>query len=683
MRRSAFTLVESAIALSIIGIAAMMALRSVTSMLNALNARGEQDALDINVQVAMERVKRHLRLSALDRMVYYPAGPGPYTAVSFPVARDDDGDGAIETDSSGRIIWDRTLVYHVWSGQPNELRLTVFDPRDNTMTDAERQVQLNQVVADGNGLLTRNGAHARTSVVFRNLFRWRIMPRCAVYDGYAPEAGRARNVLLGSAVLGTGPHVFTFNVIGKHAQSAGYKIGIDTLLVSPSYSPREAEDAIGTLTWTGPEPTREFMPGGSWSGNYQLAFAAQQPDQRMEIELPNDLWKETNFDTDGDSHQNTTVTFDSSFTPADFVVSLAGLGTNWSAAAQTGNPAGAPTDPGQWRGCAVRTLIRGEEMAGGNWIAESGGRCKVAFRAGETHSVDILAACIAEAASSTAGGMDAAPATSRPLLFGGMTRATIPAHTGLWSDFTDFPIDRSRSYLVSFLVDPTPGGGAVWQWQDLINPGLATSFVIPAASLPTATNLAAAAWSGRSDVLPCSAVIGVEHIYTTLPATGTYVSAIFDTHDSAPAYSEITSDAYVPSGTDIRLKIRTGAQSDLSDALAWTNIAAVPIYGVINPGDQRYIQFLTELRSDPTMLITPKLKEFTIKWHGPERAVDIGGDFTRGPEYGVFEVMADGREIVTGLSVDIEIYKGTRSFSDSKTLRSGLTVEINPRNTAL
>jgi hypothetical protein len=52
-----------------------------------------QNKLDIDVRRSLERVRIDLRLSSLDKVFYYPMGPGPYTAISLPLAHDDNGDG--------------------------------------------------------------------------------------------------------------------------------------------------------------------------------------------------------------------------------------------------------------------------------------------------------------------------------------------------------------------------------------------------------------------------------------------------------------------------------------------------------------------------------------------------------------------------------------------------------------
>ncbi|MFC1453377.1 hypothetical protein ACFLSJ_08555 [Verrucomicrobiota bacterium] len=78
---------------------------------------------------------------------------------------------------------------------------------------------------------------------------------------------------------------------------------------------------------------------------------------------------------------------------------------------------------------------------------------------------------------------------------------------------------------------------------------------------------------------------------------------------------------------------------------------------------------------------TPKLKNVTIRWPGESRAVDVGGTFTKGPDYGIFTLVVDGRELVSGMNIDLEIFKDARGFRGTRRIRSGLTAEIVPRNT--
>ena len=220
-----FTLTETIVSAGLMTATMAIIMGSFIYVLAGVGRSNTQSELDINVQTAMERLKLDLRASALDRMLFYPAGPGPYSAVSFPGARDSNGDGVIERDAWGQIIWDRTLILHVWNGS---MRLTIFDPRNNTLTDAQRQAQLNAVVAAGNGASTYNSANAKTINLFQNPCQWSIRPRCAQFDAYSPEVGRRRDVVFGCGPVSNGPTKLTFtNRGGQQGQGQGvqYRTG--------------------------------------------------------------------------------------------------------------------------------------------------------------------------------------------------------------------------------------------------------------------------------------------------------------------------------------------------------------------------------------------------------------------------------------------------------------------------
>lgn len=185
-----YTLIEVMLSVVILSAVFAMAILGWLYVIRGERMNNVQNELDIDVRGAMERIKAELRLSSLDHICYYPAGIGPYTAMSFPMARDDDGDGLIELDGNGKVIWDKTMVYHVWSSSPNQLRLTVFDPRDNSLTDAQRQEQLNSVVVNGNGNSTYNSANSETIPIFENLFDWSVHAKGASYDAYNPTLDR-------------------------------------------------------------------------------------------------------------------------------------------------------------------------------------------------------------------------------------------------------------------------------------------------------------------------------------------------------------------------------------------------------------------------------------------------------------------------------------------------------------
>ena len=683
--RGGFTLVEVSAATAILVLVLTLAMAGLVYIVRS-NIQGDaQNELDIDVQAAMESIKYDLRLSSLDEMFFYPAGAGPYQAVSMPIARDDDGDGAVDLNEDGSIIWDKTLVYHVWMSLPYQLRVTTFDPRDDGLTDAHRQAQINSVVTNGHGTATHNGGNASTRVVFENLFDWHVSPRGAIYDAYSADTERDSLETMGSCILGAGSHTFTFTAIDKNAASSGYKIGLDSLFVSPCYGAREAEAQLPATASVGATPVGMYMAGGSWSGNYQLYFPGVAAGNSFTLTMDNDRWEETNFKGIGSVFSNTTVRFDESLSPSDFVVSLDAYGYKWYANEQTGDTNGAPAALDAVRGCAVRVPLRGDEMANGGWISSGSSICWVFFRSGAASAdkLKILAAYIGECSSTDSNSMDVAAGTQQALTFGSPAAPGITVDGGQtrFSNYAVYPVDKEKSYVVSFLVDGAAAMGNAWEWQELSAPTAVGSYIIPAASSPTAADLAAPVWSTRGDVMPTNSVLGVRMLYGSYPTNGSFTSQIIDTHLGSPAYTQLDWNKDQPSGSYLGLKVRTGSSNDLSDAASWGSISAMTSPGAISPGNHRYVQFRAELRPSFYGISTPRLKDVTIKWTGAEQVVDIGGTFTKGPDYGVFEVEVDGVRVMTGVEVYLKIFKDVYGYVGSRRMTSCLTTEITPRNT--
>lgn len=677
--KQGFTLVEVSVAAALMLIAMAMSMAGLRYAFRGTSQNATQDELDVDVQVAMERLKRDLRMTSLDEIVYWPEGPGPYTALSFPMARDDDGDGSLEFDSEMRLEWDQTRIYHVWPAEPHELRMTTFDPRDPDLTDVQRREQLNLVVEDGHGGEAPNGDNASTFVVFKNLFWWRITSEGATVDGYAPELGLER-VSFGSCVLAPGSHTFRFTVVGVNQGSSDYRIGLDSLYVSPSYGQREAEAQLPVTEEAGATAARQYMAAGSWGGNHHLLFPATDTDQYFVLTMDSDRWEETNFDSFGQVLDNTVARFDETLNPYDFVVGLEGMGTNWSALLQTGDTNGISSPTDALVGAAVRVPVMGEEMFGGGWIQSDARRCRVMFSAGNS-PLGIMNASIAEAASAASNGMDAVAGSVVELTFAGHDFVGILGDGDVWSDYADLPIEKERSYLVSFLVVPAVGGGTARQWHQIAFTNVPGCYVIPRAANPSKSDMLDPVWSVHPDVQETNMLFGVRHLFGTYAPKGIYESRIFDTHMIAPQFSGIDWHADVPSGAGLSMRVRAGYSNDLSDAAAWSNVTVIASPGPVSPGDKRYVQFMAELTSDSSGLVQPRLKDVTLKWPGPEQVVHVGGTIGRGPDYGIFSVEVDGKKLSSGIDIELEIFKDSRGFAGTRRIVSSLRAEINSRNT--
>ena len=664
--KNGFTLIEVTVAVALLVMALALALSGYMFSLKNINQGDVQNELDIDVQLAMERLKKDLRLSSLDTMFYYPSGAGPYEAISFPMAKDSDGDGILETDSDGSILWDETVIYHIRPTTPNSLIKTTFSPRDNSLTDAQRQAQLESVVHYGNGNSAYNGQNVSSDVIFENLLHWQIKPKEGRFDAYSPFLTRDSSSL-GYILLDPGTHNFTFKVIDKNSNSGGYQVGIDQLFVSPSYSAREAEAQLPASAQSGAAATLQYMPG-DWKGNHQLYFPATAVGNSFTLSLDNDRWEETNFGALGYETRDTEFIFDETLVPQDFVVQLRGNDIAWTAEEQTGFFAGSCNTNISFTNSYVLVHVNGSDLlTNGNWIAYSGRKCQLTFRASPVGSLQIDDVRIYEGLyqeSVTWSSTNSSPQAT----FGGGTSFVSPLMTNgtmATTDPIDFKITATNNYIVVFhiLNDPNKSSPAVWANQNT-------------SQNECRINL------GSGAIIDTNAVFGLASIFASYPEDGEYTSQIFDTHLPNPKYGDISWNDHLPAGTSLSLKVRVGDQPDLSDALDWSLIPA----STVNPRSvgtsyKRYIQFQTLLTSNTGGDSTPKLKDVTIDWAGERQLVNIGGIFTKGPNYGMFEISVDGDPLRSAIIVDLEIYKNVLVMNDeSRRVTSSLQVELTPRN---
>jgi hypothetical protein len=75
------------------------------------------------------------------------------------------------------------------------------------------------------------------------------------------------------------------------------------------------------------------------------------------------------------------------------------------------------------------------------------------------------------------------------------------------------------------------------------------------------------------------------------------------------------------------------------------------------------------------------LRRALFTWDGEMKYVDITGNLLKGPDCGMIKVDVDGRPLVKGVSMEIEIFKDVRGIGGvTQRLRSSMTAEIDPRN---
>ncbi|VGO12437.1 hypothetical protein PDESU_00989 [Pontiella desulfatans] len=683
-RSQGFTLLEVIASASLLVMAMGMAITGYIFTLKNVNEADVQNDLDIDLQLAMEHLKRDLRLSSLDTIFYHPVGGGPYQAISFPMAYDSTGDGIVERDEENKIIWDETIIYHIRPGDPDKLVKTTFSPRDNTLTDAQRQEQLDKVVDSGSGSGTYNGSNAKSKILFANLLDWEINPKAGRFDAYSSTVTRDR-ANLGYMLLDPGEHKITFTVVDKHSKSTGYNIGIDQLVVSGSASPREAEEQLPATSQTGASAINQYVTEGSWKGNRQLYFPASSIGSSFTLVMENDRWEETNFSGLGYQAKDARVEFLDTISPSDFVVQLDGMDYTWEAEKQAGSlPVSPPV--GLMQNWVVRTLQKGADLAdNGNWFAYNGRKCRLKFQSAENGNFRVTNVFIGESAASEVASMDFDPATMTVVKFGGSIGSpTVGPGTSFFSDWIDFPISKDKNYLVSYRIANNADKCQPAKWKDVWPNAAMTCQVITDA--PSLVEVAKdPTWGDRSETrMDMDAILGLAAIEASFPSNGTYSSQIFDTHLDKPTYGDITWNADVPSDSTIAFKVRSGSQPDLSDADDWETITAFTGSCRVPGRWERYVQFQTLLQSSSDGLYSPILRNVTIDWNGETQLVNIGGIFTKGPDYGTFEISVDGEPLRSALIIDLEIYDDV-TLLDGKRRRitSSLKTELTPRNSGM
>jgi Tfp pilus assembly protein PilV len=654
------------------------------------------------LEMAMERIQKELRATDINRIFYYPAGAASHNAISFPLAVDDDGNGFIELDASNQIIWDQTVIYHLYTNAQGkvELRRTLFSPR-TTLTDAQRQQQLDDVVENGRPVASTpeygnwNSSTGTKTLCENDNITLTITPTQKRFDAYASATSRSENVTFGSIGLAPGDHYITFTVEDKNASSSGYRLGVDSFCISPSGCSREAEEAT-VYEDTGASKVNEDMSGwGSWSGNRQLEYQATAVDDYIELSFYYDQWIETNFATSLPSfavleYDNKTGDDREETGNNDYVIRLGGCGDSWSAAAQTGAASKSleTVTVTSADGVCFRNVIFSKD------IDTEGRAAKITFD--NTQGSSAITVDYADIMTRT-DDADGDSATRKNITFydaGGTTSIAIPAGSSADSDWVDINnFDRSKDYLLTFHI-PLSGDKAMtcWTTSDTLDDH---SYILegPAATAQDAT------WSDDGPTAR-DVVYAIDSADASFFSYGTVTSQIYDTGMSDPSYSTLNwtlsknnYQDYAAGGLGANLVIRVRsddnkealkASTDWSSALSVNTLSQVTgTADISGTGNGRYVQFQGEFFSQPTSgksdyLKSCVLKNVSIKWPGADRIVDISGYFTRRPNYGIFSVDIDGHALTKGLEIRMDI---TGAVAPSKTVTRSLTVEAEPRNT--
>ncbi|MFH1305881.1 MAG: prepilin-type N-terminal cleavage/methylation domain-containing protein [Candidatus Omnitrophota bacterium] len=603
--------------------------------------KSDETQLRVDLMKALEIIKRDIRRSSLRYMSFYPEGETTYSAISMPLA-DTDAGGFLKLNADEEIEWDKTVIYHVLSGENGTatLRRTVYDPRDNDLTDAERYKQLENTVARGEG--TRGSTTDKNFL--RNLETFTVDPLALLFDFYdeSETPVKVDRITFGEARLSAGDHTIRFEIDGKNPASSGYGIGIDNIIITPCGSWREAEyynssfASAGSLTVAGGTAKRVYDP--VWENNNYLEFQAGGIGAYAEFKDYYDLWRESSFNSA--TLDNTTKAGEEVHVELD--VPQDGVEAReiaWSAGAETGDaePDGRdgtlPTCP-----IVIRTIVEN------GFIIDDAELIRVKFRSSSENPLKISAAYIMrrKRREDTDGLTNQSPSGKdiseyhwhQQLFFKDsydmktptgaedlLEEVYIPANSEVWSEWTAFPLvqkDRSNrdvDYMISVYIpelkdvefpsefqkfrDSQPDS-RYWQGERDLSFYVKDDDIdsdahgIEIAGTPSWSTKLGIKRKGR-DYWGDDRIFIVEEI-DTWKKTGTVESQIFDTARASPAYDKIKWSQDRPTGTQIRLKARSSADADMDGTRDWEHISG----RTSNPhslsiGNQRYVQFLAEL----------------------------------------------------------------------------------------
>ncbi len=671
--RAGFTIVEMLIAAAIMMMASAMAIYGWIYVMRGERINSIQAELDMNVRMAIERIRSEVRLSAIDKIVFYPEGPGPYVAISFPVAFNRDDQGLTPMLSDTNILWDTTIIYHVDTVSTNRLLRTTFAPRDNDMNHAERMEQLNSVVTRGKGAGAEgNNEVASTRVIFANFISWSISAVAGVFDAYNAMPGK-RRINFGSLPLGPGKHSFAFTSLGKNMASSGCKLGIDTLKTSAGACELEAEDLeLGSCS---PVPVQQ--PGYIFSGkNALVSNPGEGADVNLTLIVPNDRWTESNFRNYGIGSANVETALDE--TANDEVVRIKGGGVAWQATEQTGNSATTETSPVAGSR-AYRILLQGSVMG---WI-RSNGRLMPDPPAPYSSGVRLRLPADAEVASRAFIGLAEPTAVSALQVSAGTFRELklvpdyAPGGSNLWvlAGGEPMEISTTNNYVLSFWLLQ---GDSVVTWQDTRGAGGSMAAV---RTNCTEAVLEESIWTDTAHVGLLNSVPFVQELFTALPDHGTFVSEIYDTTLETPDFTATRWSAISPAGTRLALQFRAGNDAQLADAPPWSLCAYQTNPDGLNMnGFGRFVQFRATFEPDATGLKTPSLRYVSVDWTGLLRMIDLGGQVVLGPDFGAFQLKVDDLALIKALRFELSIFKQLPGGSGAPFLTSSMNMEIEPRN---
>lgn len=433
-----------------------------------------KNELNLDLEISMEYLRQDLRLSSvgIGLMAFYTTNGMDYNAISMPLSEDSDNDGFLDRDAAGNLIWNKTIVYHVRPGTPDQLLRTVFDNRYTNGVAADFYAQLAAVVATTSmadlASCALPGETCSSRTIFENLVDLRFTPPDIYFDGYWPEVGHAGTYNWGSLVIGPGNHELEFTIEGKNDLSSSYRMEIDKVALSASASDREGEIFLPANSHPvtpyysanvtgGTAVAVERGSGWSWSGNAALSVPSATTGSLVKLNIYNDLWCDTNFRDPGPAlMSNCNVYVDTAFQATDpfiwDVVAAPDKGTAWTAS-QCGDLAAQPVLVTNVM--SVTNIIYGGTNVPSMSINRSGCWVRFAFERPAGYSM-VISNAIAKDTTLIAAGI---PAFTNITFNGGANYVIMysdgPSVTN--SDWIpDVEIDKNHNFEVTFVTAALP-----------------------------------------------------------------------------------------------------------------------------------------------------------------------------------------------------------------------------------
>ncbi|HPS20745.1 MAG TPA: prepilin-type N-terminal cleavage/methylation domain-containing protein [Candidatus Omnitrophota bacterium] len=701
------------------------------------SVQSEKTHLRVGLMETLETIKNDIRLSSLTYMAFYPSATQPHVAISLPTA-EKDSDGFFTVDSNGEIVWDNTVIYHLFTETDNtvSLRRTVI-PRDNSLTEEERYDELSDVVITGGSETTGSN----TEILLAGVSTFEVSSLAPVIEFYADStiAQRVGKIVFGWIKLSSGEHTVKFEVTGRNDDSTGYDIGLDKIMIEPSGSGRDMEYYASSYAPSGAltvnDGTCSRVHGSVWTNCNYLLLSADTIGSYLEINDDYDLWRESAFETVTLNNANkideeVMVALDA---PEDDEQG----DTIWDANTEAGDSQQEGRDgvfetlesTSGITSLTIRTVVRSNNIAMATSLA-SGDYVLVRtnFKASTSTPVTISRAYITarNGTSGFDGLANQAPASlaveeyhrHQQLFFYDSTLGvvsegiTVPAGTEAWSLWTAFPVRNTSDYLISFYIaDATGLVCKYWGGDDTTIRSYYLAGDYPyAAGIPDWTT---------SAYVPETNVLGSYNVYICASvdswfAKGEVESNIFDTTLENPSYGSIKWSESLPTGkiTDVVLKARSSDDEQMTGATAWDSITGTSVSGdTLSIGTGRYVQFKGYLSAAPywynttsdlsykdyvtaqvaldayqfpatgdfmrTALPVPKLDDVEIDWPGSERICTITGYIARKNDYGQAKLTIDGQDLVRVLGVKVGL---TENIQGREIVEQNI-VEMEPRNT--